>query len=200
MGTLTRCNVSDFVEHYGNNIYQPLRKMIYDNEQFLKGQVDSFISNFQEVPRKMIKANDLLAVKLWKKCYNFFFNGKQKKYFSFDMVEKYNEYKMFICPEDAIGQYGIGVIEGMACGCAMIGWNYGVYEDIGLKNGVSYISYDGTVTDLKKKIEYYQRPENEDELRAIASTGCRFVRDNFSQEEAAKEFYEDLLRIHSKYK
>ena len=120
---------------------------------------------------------------------------KQKKYFSFDMVEKYNDYKMFICPEDINGSYGIGTIEGMACGCAMIGWDYGAFEDMGMEVGKHYISYDGTMEDLIAKIRYYQKPENQTELENIAKAGCAFVRENFSQEKVAQNFYETLKKI-----
>lgn len=54
------------------------------------------------------------------------------------------------------GSYGIGSIEGMACGCAMIGINIGIYEDIGLKVGVHYIPYDDTLVNLIETMKYYQ--------------------------------------------
>lgn len=195
MGTLTHCDEPDFVDYYKTNVYQPLRKMVFDNTEFLKEEVDSFISDYQEIPRKVVKKGEFPLIKLYKMGYNYFSNGKQTKYFSFDMVEKYNEYKMFVCPEDVVGQYGIGVIEGMACGCAFIGLNYGVYEDLGFVDGVHYISYDGTPEDLKRKIRYYQAPENQEALSSIAKAGCDYVRENFSQERVAKEYYESLLDL-----
>lgn len=195
MGTLTICDLPEFVEYYGTDVYQPKRKMIFDNTKLLEKEVDSYISNYQEIPRMQIKESDSAIKIIYKKMCNYFTNGKQKKYFSFDMVEKYNEYKMFVCPEDALGAYGIGVVEGMACGCAMIGWDYGAYEDLGLIAGVHYISYDGTVDDLQRKIQYYQCEENQKELENIAKNGCEFVRENFSQNVVAKEYYESLKAI-----
>ena len=73
---------------------------------------------------------------------------------------------MFICPEDVNGSYGVGTIEGMACGCAMIGWDYGAFEDMGMTAGVHYISYDGTMENLIEKIRYYQKPENQNEFKS----------------------------------
>ena len=111
MGTLTTCDIPEFLEYYGTNIYQPKRQMIFDNKELLSKEVDSYISNYQETSRKKIDKKDNKIKIIYKKAFNYLTNGKQKNYFSFDMVEKYNEYKMFICPEDALGAYGIGVIE-----------------------------------------------------------------------------------------
>lgn len=195
MGTLTHCDDPDFVDYFGSNVYQPLRKMIFDNVEVLKDEVDSYITDYQEIPRKIVKKGDFPLIKLWKMGYNYFTNGKQTRYFSFDMVEKYNEYKMFVCPEDAVGQYGIGVIEGMACGCAMIGLNYGVYEELGFQDGIHYIAYDGTLEDLQSKIRFFQQPEHQEKIATIAKNGCEYVRTNFSQEVVAKEYYESLRKL-----
>lgn len=195
IGTLTYCNDKDFIEYYGQNVYQPIRKLIFDNAKILKGYVDSYISEFQETPKKIVNNGEFPLVSIYKKLFNYFNTGKQKRYFSFDMVQKYNEYMMFICPEDAHGQYGIGVVEGMACGCAMIGWNYGVYEDLGLRDGVNYIAYDGTIDDLINKIKYYQSPDNFEKLQAIANNGCKFIREKFSQSIVAQEYIDSLSSL-----
>ena len=195
MGTLTKCELPEFIYAYNTIYYQPHRKMILDHEKELKDVLDSYISEYLEKPSKKIGENDRYAVKLYKKLYNANLQGKQKSYFSFDMVDMYNEYKMFICPEDINGSYGIGTIEGMACGCAMIGWNYGAFEDMGMVAGQHYIAYDGTLEDLRKKIEYYQMEEHQEELRKIARTGCRFVRERFSEERVAREYFEKLFQI-----
>lgn len=195
MGTVTKCLEKDFIDYYGTDTYQPKREMILKNKDYLIDVIDSYISYYQEIKPKDVKSKEFFIISLYKKLYNFYNTGKQKSYFSFDMVEKYNEYKMFVCPEDAVGQYGIGVIEGMACGCAMIGWDYGAYEDLGLKSGMHYISYDGSVEDLKAKIEFYQKDENKDELKQIAKAGCKYIRENFSEKVVAREYYESLLNI-----
>ncbi len=77
----------------------------------------------------------------------------------------------------------------------MIGLNYGAYEDLGFRDGEHYIAYDGSREDLKKKINWYQRPENQDKLAYIAEMGCKYVRENFSQEKVAREYYENMLKI-----
>ena len=195
MGTLTYRDSEEFIACYGNNVYQPHRKMIYDNADVLKPWLDSYIEEYKEQSEKNISIDDNFIVRIWKKLCNLYTVGRQKRYFSFDMVEKYNEYKMFICPEDVNGSYGIGSIEGMACGCAMIGINIGIYEDIGLKAGVHYIPYDGTLENLIETMKYYQLPEQAEALEKIALRGCNYVREHFSQEKVADMYYENMKKI-----
>lgn len=195
MGTLTKCSYPEFVEAYGTEYYQPHRKMIMEHAAEYPEELDSHISEYEEKALKKIGERDNALVRAYKFAYNFFTGGKQKSYFSFDMVDKYNEYQMFICPEDVNGSYGVGTLEGMACGCAMIGLNYGAFEDMGMSAGVHYISYDGTMGDLVEKIRYYQDPVHQEDLAKIAETGCRFVRERFSPENVAKEYYEKLVQV-----
>ena len=108
----------------------------------------------------------------------------------FDIVGLYNKYMMFVNPEEIIGLPGIGFVEGMACGCAYIGLDSSIYSDIGMKKGVHYIAYDGTLSDLCDKISYYQ--ENEDELEEIAGNGKKFIRDNNDPIRIMKSFLQFL--------
>lgn len=194
MGTLTKCFFPELEAVYGP-YYQPRRKMIMDHASEMIDILDSYISEYYEVPLKKINEKDNIIIKIYKKLFNLTRVGKQKQYFSFNMVDKYNEYKMFICPEDVNGSYGIGTIEGMACGCAMIGWNYGAFEDMGMVAGKHYISYNGTIEDLKEKIKYYQMEEHQGELERIARTGCEYVRNNYSQKKVAERYYNNLELI-----
>lgn len=81
----------------------------------------------------------------------------------------------------------------MACGCAYIGQNIGYYEDYGLKEGVHYIGYDGSLKDLRHKIEYYQQPDHQQELELIAKNGYEYVHKNFNGEKIAKRLLEQLI-------
>lgn len=195
MGTLTKASFPDFIEAYGSEYYQPHRKMILDEADNFPEELDSYISEYIENQIKTISEKDSKINRTMKRLYNFYHIGRQKSYFSFNMVDKYNEYKMFICPEDVNGSYGVGTIEGMACGCAMIGWNYGAFEDMGMVAGKHYISYDGTMEDLIRKIRYYQEPDNQKELEQIAKMGSDFVRKNFSEQNVAQNILRVLTEI-----
>lgn len=193
VGTITYKVHKEFLETYGDPCDQPVRKFVKDNPEFFKNTADSYSEDYLEKgDRVEIKEKDMAPVKLYKKIRNRFTMGRQKKYFSFDMVEKFNEYKMHILGEEILGVPGIGYVEGMACGSAYIGLDSPMYRDLGLIPGVHYIAYDGTKEGLKETIEFWQRPENQKELEKIANTGCIFVRENFRGDKVAENLIQAI--------
>ena len=188
------------IKYYGHDCLQPARKQVYDNARELTPWVDCFNSDYLE-DDKLSKhsANDSKLVRTFKRLHDKFFVGHQKKYYSFDMVEKFNDYKMCIVGEEIVGLPGIGFVEGMACGCAYLGQTVGYYEDYGMKEGVHYIGYDGTLDDLKAKITYYQQPEHQQKLETIARTGCEFVRSHFNGPAAAESLLNNLLEAQRRW-
>lgn len=196
VGTITYKLHQDYLGVYGEPCLQPMRKLIKDNTEYYKDTIDCYSEDYLEGNEgKNVKATDNKLVVLYKKIYNRFHTGQQKKYFSFDMVEKFNDYKMCIVGEERIGLPGIGFVEGMACGCAYLGIDSPMYRDYGLVPGVHYIAYDGTKEGLRKTIEYYQTPEHQEELECIARTGCEFVRKNFRGDVVAEHLIKELVRL-----
>lgn len=193
-GTITYKKHEEFLSVYGDPCDQPARKFVKDNPEYFKDTVDCYSSDYlEDNPGKTINSTDNTIVKFYKKIYNRTHVGKQKKYFSFNMVEKFNDYKMHLLGEEILGVPGIGFVEGMACGSAYIGLDSPMYRDYGLIPGIHYISYDGTKEGLRKTVEYYQQPENQEELERIAKTGCDFVRENFCGEVVADTLLRDLF-------
>ena len=194
VGTLSTCadipEYSGYRDFYKTDWIQPMRYEIYKHKNKLK-KIDSYISYIYEGILR-IKPNDYRIIKILKKIYNKF-HKQQSKYTSFDMVDKFNEYKMFVCPEELVGMPGIGFVEGMACGTAYIGLDHDMYRCLGLHPGVHYISYDGTLEGLEKTITYYQH--HQEELEKIAKTGCDFVRENFNEQAVAKKFINNILKL-----
>lgn len=196
VGTITYKVHVEYFEVYNEACLQPIRKLVKDNPDYYKDTIDCYSEDYLEGnERKNVKATDNKLVVLYKKIYNRFHIGQQKKYFSFDMVEKFNDYKMCIVGEERIGLPGIGFVEGMACGCAYLGIDSSMYRDYGLVPGVHYIAYDGTKEGLRKTIEYYQTPEHQEELECIARTGCEFVRKNFRGDIVAEHLIKELVRL-----
>lgn len=192
-GTITYKKHKEFLSTYGDSCNQPTRKQIRDNPNYFKDTVFCTSSDYlEDNAGKTVNPNDLLPVKIYKKVYNRLFTGKQKKYYSFDMVEAFNSYKMCIVGEEILGIPGIGFVEGMACGCAYIGQDMPAYRDWGLIPGVHYITYDGTKEDLKRVIKYYQMEEHQKELERIAKTGCDYVRTHFNGDAVAEKLLHDL--------
>lgn len=176
-GTVTYMH--NITPYYGDPCAQPARKQIMTHKEELKDLVDCYNSDYAEDTVAGLKKGNDIFVRIYNAVYSKLFVGRQKKYYSFNMVEKFNDYKMCLVGEEIMGIPGVGFVEGMACGCAYIGQNKGFYEDYGMQEGVHYIGYDGTIDDLKAKIAYYQMPEHQEELENIAKTGCDFVRRNF---------------------
>lgn len=191
MGTLTfPMEESDFREFFNTTDIHPMRRLIYDNKDLLKNIIDCYISDITEGKRKRSdKINDTIIRKIYNRIYNNFC-WKQTKYFSFDIVDLYNSYRMFVVPEEINGLPAIGFVEGMACGCAYLGKRDAMYSDIGLKDGVHYIGYDGSLKDLVEKICYYQK--NEKDAKGIAQNGREFVRNTLNAERIAKMFFDDM--------
>lgn len=195
-GTITLKTHPEFIEVYGDPCDQPARKFVKDNPEFFKDTVDCYSEYYMEdTTLKKVNPTDNSIVKLYKKLYNRFHSGTQKKYFSFDMVEKFNDYKMHLLGEEILGVPGIGYVEGMACGSAYIGLDSPMYRDLGLIPGVHYISYDGTKEGLKKTIEYWQRSENQEKLEEIANNGYNFVREHLNSEKVAKKLIDSLVKL-----
>lgn len=173
---------------------QPMRKEIMDKSEVHPEEIDSYVSYINE-DHKEIKDDDSEIVRMYKKVHNRFQPWTQSKYTSFDMVEKFNEYTMFICPEELVGMPGIGFVEGMACGTAYIGLDTPYYRKLGLLPGENYITYDGTYDDLIHTIRYYQGHVNE--TKKIAAAGEKLVRENFNADIVAKNFFRDLSDLSS---
>lgn len=192
-GTITYKEHEEFLSVYGDPCDQPARKFVKDNPEFFKDTVDCYSSDYlEDNAGKKYKEGENKLIRLYKKFYNVTHVGKQKKYFSFNMVEKFNEYKMHLVGEEILGVPGIGFVEGMACGSAYIGLDSPMYRDYGLIPGVHYIAYDGTKEGLRTIVEHYQKPEHQAELERIAKAGCEFVRENFYGPKVAEKLMERL--------
>lgn len=199
-GTITYKLHPEFLEVYGDSCDQPTRKQILVNKEELKPWVACYNSDYlEDADMKKYLPTDGFFTHYRKVYYNLRHGGQQKKYFSFDMVEKFNEFKMCLVGEEILGVPGIGFVEGMACGCAYIGQTTGFYEDYGMRAGVHYIGYDGTLEDLKAKISYYQQPEHQEELERIANAGYEFAQSHFRGDVVAKELLDKLQKAQAEW-
>lgn len=196
-GTVTYMH--NITPYYGDPCAQPARRQIMTHREELQSWVDCYNSDYLEDTEKGKFKSDNFFAQIYNNIYSKLFSGRQKKYYSFNMVEKFNDYKMCLIGEEIMQIPGVGFVEGMACGCAYIGQTVGYYEDYGMKEGVHYIGYDGTIEDLKQKISYYQQPEHQEELERIAQTGCEFVRKNFCGPVIAEKLINRLIELSKQY-
>lgn len=188
----------DFMRFYHTRVMQPRRKMIYENSHRLNDIVECYICNSEENTKRLHSNSQadptfLRELRWWKNYRSGFWASDY--YRKIDMVELYNKYQLVINPEDANGIYAIGAIEAMACGCALIGINSGIYEDLGMRNGIHYISYDGSIGDFEDKARYYLTDSNTDKLEKIANDGLDYVRHFFSEDVISDRYRESILNV-----
>lgn len=184
----------NFIHFFKTNCLHPMRRSIFENREALEEVIDCNI-NFQNKQRIDVANKSKLYQKsrLYRILYDLFGMAEGSDYHKMDIVKKYNEYKMFISPEESIGLPSVNVVEGMACGCAFVGIDHPMYTDIGMVNKKNYIAYDGTLEDLKRKIQYYQK--NPEELEEIAKNGHEFAKQRFSEERVVSDFIKYLTNL-----
>jgi hypothetical protein len=96
-----------------------------------------------------------------------------------------------LAPEELSGMSAISFIEGLSCGGVFIGKKGRMYEDLGFRDGVTYISYNGSLEDLSKKIIFYQK--NSEKLKIIAENSHSFFLEKFTQQKVFEIFFMDIL-------
>lgn len=182
-----------FKHVYGDTTLQPIRKKIKDNVEELKDLIACYnMPYFESGTHKKVSSGDNSFKQFYSMLWNCF-HAQHKQYFSFDMVERLNEYRMCIVGEEIIGVPGIGFVEAMGCGCAYIGLNNGLYEQYDMQEGIHYIGYDGTLNDLKEKIRFWQQPENQERLEEIAQKGCDYAHRHFTGQEISQTLLSKLM-------
>lgn len=159
-----------------SNTIHPVRRMLYENMDTLQQYVVVFCKPFYE---KNIAQNN--KGKISNKM-----DAAQAAYFSFDIVEKYNQFKFAIIGEESIvGLPGIGSFEAMACGCVLLG-NTACYAGTGAVAGTHYIPYDGTMPSIAATIT---NNLNNAALEQISNNARRFVAENMRPEILQEKFY-----------
>lgn len=205
LGTLCPVDDPDFFEFYGRGTtLQPMRNKLFEKQSDFSKEIDSFAKKFTDITTiKNIEKHDSLFKKILKKALPYIalekiFPVSQMAYFQFDIVRKYNEYKMFVCPEEIIGLPSVNVFEGMACKCVYIGIEDPMYTQLGMLPGIHYIGYrENDVETLLSKIRYYQT--HPDELERIAEAGYEFVIQHFNKRNVSEVFWRDLERMSEQF-
>ena len=181
----------EFVSFYSTNELQPMRRILFEHKNEYTAEMHCLISDLNASrndakfapPKNLLqRIRSLLTTR-----------HPQLSYYKKDIVSVYNEFKMFVVPEEICDLPAIGFVEGMACGCAYIGLNNPMFRDIGLVPGIHYIAYDGSLPDLMGKVRYYQ--EHPDELEIIASCGYEYVVNNLSPSIVYNRFFNQLNEL-----
>lgn len=178
----------DFINFFQTDELQPLRREIYENIDHYTAEIDSLISDLNETRL----AGKVKINRIWSHIFQRFLPHPQRSYYKKNIVDVYNSYMMFTVSEEICGLPAIGVVEGMACGCAFIGFDSPMYRDLGMVPGVHYVAHNGTLEDLIEKIRFYQQPSQLTQLEKIAARGQKLVEEKFRAEVAYPEFLDRL--------
>ncbi|MCG8453875.1 MAG: glycosyltransferase [Spirochaetales bacterium] len=161
--------LKDFFSFFGVDTYHPMRKELFYKKDVVENEIDVFINH-------RIDSDGNIP--------------KNQNYYAMDIVKLYNDYKIVIVPEEANNLPSIGFVEAMACGCVIVGLDSPIYREIGMIPEHHFIAYNGTIIDLKSKIQFYQL--NKDKLEEIANNSYRLVQNSFQPKTVAERFFCDL--------
>lgn len=142
--------------------YHPIRKEIYDQRASVKSLIECKISPYRQYGSSS-KLKRLIS----------HFSVAQKKYFSIDIVDLYNDYRFAVVGEELSGFPALGALEAMACGCTLIASPIN-YRGMGLVPNIHYIPYPGTMESLLQTIAEQQSSDS----TQLADTAANFVREN----------------------
>lgn len=112
----------------------------------------------------------------------------------YNLVEKFNEYKMFVSDESIFYFPAAKTFEGPACGTVMVCSDHPCFSDYGFIGGVNCITHKQLdIQDLKRQISYYQN--HPAELARIQKNSITFVRQNYSHAMIADKVNSAIKKI-----
>jgi hypothetical protein len=160
------------------NTIHPLRRSIFENKEKLQDFIDCFCFPYFESEMKERKWYHRFIPKRYKVT--------QASYFSFNIVDKYNEYRFAIVGEEFYnGIPGIGAFEAMACGTVLIG-HPDCYRGTGLEPGVHYLPHHNDIGDI---INTIQKANNDPQhTREMAEKATALVKEQYTPVALWKRF------------
>ena len=102
------------------------------------------------------------------------------------LIRCINSSKITLTSNNVFKSLSMRYTETLACGGFLLADRPEDLEFVGLKDGDHLVIYKN-LDDLKRKIQYYLKPENEKERNRIAKQGMEFVRKNHSCKKRVNE-------------
>jgi hypothetical protein len=158
----------DFTNFFKIDTYHPVRKLLFEHRTELKDWLDCRISKYREKGESNTRLRNLLTMSR--------LDVLQTKYFSFDMVDFFNNRQFAIVGEEASGSPTIGFFEGMACGCVMLGQQGSFYEGLDLEPDVHYVEHTGTIESIRHVL--HEVSANPTRLDQLSQAGVGYVTKN----------------------
>jgi hypothetical protein len=172
----------DFLDFFKTDTYHPIRKKIYYLQALLAGSIVSRISRYRS---ESFYKDKFIFVSFLK-----FFDVSQKSYFRFDMNKFYNSHLFAVSGEELSGCPTIGSFEAMASGAAVFLSKAYSYRPLGLRAGVHYIAYDGSLADLISKIRLFKNKKPI--VQDISNNAVNFIKTHCSRSALNLSFYKQL--------
>lgn len=171
----------DFIHFFNLDSYHPVRKLIYNNREALSDKIDCRISPYREKKRNVFRS-----------LIERFFDTSQKRYFSFNIVDFYNDHKVALVGEEVHGLPAVGAFEAMACGCLLIVQDE-FYKGLGLQTGKHFLSHSGNLETIEKAIHEALKVNRKNEQ--ILENSIRYVEENCRAEVLWKKLLNELNLI-----
>ena len=163
----------EFIEFFKTDTYHPVRKMLHQHREELSGWLTSRMSPYRETKGNSKSIGALLRNLLR-------LDVAQSEYFSFDMVDFYNQHQFAIVGEELSGAPAVGFFEAMACGCVTLGQRGAYYNGLGLEPNVHYLQHDGTIESIKEAID--QAIADPARAARISKAGIAYIASHCTQE------------------
>ena len=109
-----------------------------------------------------------------------------------DLIQAINKSKIIITSNSIFKSLSMRYTETLACGGFLLADKPNDFDNLGFVDGKHLVLYDG-LEDLKNKINYYLKPENEKKREIIAHAGMQHVRKNHSCEVRVKNMI-DIIK------
>jgi hypothetical protein len=155
----------DFMNFFKTDTYHPVRKILYQRRAELADLLECRTSPYREMEGKNTfeaKLQRLLRLDVI-----------QADYFSFDIVDFYNQHRFAIVGEELSGAPAVGFFEAMACGCVMLGARGTYYDGLGLQPDVHYLEHDGTIESIRAAMT--RIATNPDQMAAMVQAGKLYI-------------------------
>ncbi len=157
--------VNKFFLARGEKFMHKFRRMLVENEAHLPEVMDSKLPHFPKV-----------------------------KDFDYDIVQVFNQYKMFVSCESLQYFPPAKTFEGPAAGSVLVCSQHPCFADYGFEDGINCIKHkEFDINNFKDKVSFYIN--NPDKLLQIQKRGMQFVRDNYSHKKVAQYVYSQIEKI-----
>lgn len=202
---VSKSSYSEVINFFNTRTIHPLRLAIYENEELCRDLIINNISLIEinekagSINKKFNKSgviNSLLKFPVLKVS-NFKNDITKRKYYDINFNDTFNNYKMFICPEEITGLPAISFVEGMICGCVYIGEKNNMYKDLGMKDGVHYIAHEGNIESVLDRINYFKNRSLL--LEKISVNGYNLAKSLFNKKRV-KSIFLEMMEYHLHYK